>query len=277
MRRPLLLTAAAVMAAAVPASAQPHAHTAANSYNFAVGSRIVPGYGASPAIWPLNYPGFWGNGFSMYGPPVPTNASIPGYFGGYDHHAVPGYGNTCPYGLWWGGSRSPSPRPTPNFAYEPVWPAQVGGPNALTYPFGTDPSGYRKPAPRPEPDWEPILPGMPVTPQPAVRYPGEMAPPPNGIGASELAPAPKPIRIELRVPSTSAEVYVDGRKTQQTGVERSFETPPLPADEIAVYELRATWKENGRPVSRTRLVSARPGERVRVDFTQLLTGDSPAR
>lgn len=40
-----------------------------------------PGYlGAFPG----GYRGFWGNGFSMYGPPVPTYGSVPGYFGGAD-------------------------------------------------------------------------------------------------------------------------------------------------------------------------------------------------
>ena len=40
-----------------------------------------PGYlGAYPGA----YNGFWSNGFSLYGPPVPTYGSIPGSFGGSD-------------------------------------------------------------------------------------------------------------------------------------------------------------------------------------------------
>jgi uncharacterized protein (TIGR03000 family) len=34
--------------------------------------------------YPGTYNGFWSNGFTMYGPPVPTYGSIPGYFGGSD-------------------------------------------------------------------------------------------------------------------------------------------------------------------------------------------------
>jgi uncharacterized protein (TIGR03000 family) len=34
--------------------------------------------------YPGAYNGFWGNGFTMYGPPVPTYGSVPGYFGGSD-------------------------------------------------------------------------------------------------------------------------------------------------------------------------------------------------
>jgi uncharacterized protein (TIGR03000 family) len=45
-------------------------------------------YGAySPSylgIYPGGYNGFYSNGFSMYGPPVPTYGSVPGFFGGAD-------------------------------------------------------------------------------------------------------------------------------------------------------------------------------------------------
>ena len=36
-------------------------------------------------VYPLHYPGFYGNGMSMYGPPVPTYGPIPGTFGASDH------------------------------------------------------------------------------------------------------------------------------------------------------------------------------------------------
>ncbi len=48
-------------------------------------------------IYPGGYNGFWSNGFSMYGPPVPTYAPIPGYFGGSDQRlsnlATPNFSN----------------------------------------------------------------------------------------------------------------------------------------------------------------------------------------
>jgi uncharacterized protein (TIGR03000 family) len=34
--------------------------------------------------YPGAYNGFWSNGFSLYGPPVPTYGSVPGVFGGAD-------------------------------------------------------------------------------------------------------------------------------------------------------------------------------------------------
>src|SRR5262245_55080552 len=40
-----------------------------------------PGY---LGVFPGGYNGFWSNGFSMYGPPVPTYGIVPGTFGGAD-------------------------------------------------------------------------------------------------------------------------------------------------------------------------------------------------
>jgi uncharacterized protein (TIGR03000 family) len=40
--------------------------------------------GAAFGYVPGAYRGFWSNGYSLYGPPVPTYGSVPGYFGGSD-------------------------------------------------------------------------------------------------------------------------------------------------------------------------------------------------
>jgi uncharacterized protein (TIGR03000 family) len=43
--------------------------------------------GVYGGVWPGtfgSYNGFWSNGYSLYGPPVPTYGSIPGVFGGSD-------------------------------------------------------------------------------------------------------------------------------------------------------------------------------------------------
>ena len=42
------------------------------------------GYGPYWGFYPNYYNGFYGNGLSMYGPPVPTYKPIPGVFGGGD-------------------------------------------------------------------------------------------------------------------------------------------------------------------------------------------------
>ena len=48
------------------------------------GPRPYPRYPFFGA-YPLNYPGFYGNGMSLYGPPVPTYGSTPGTFGASDN------------------------------------------------------------------------------------------------------------------------------------------------------------------------------------------------
>jgi uncharacterized protein (TIGR03000 family) len=60
---------------------------------------------------------FWTNGQSLYGPPVPTYAPIPGSFGGSDYgkhfFKNPPPANSLWVGLGWAGYRTPSPRHTP--------------------------------------------------------------------------------------------------------------------------------------------------------------------
>lgn len=58
-----------------------------------------PSYGFYPYY---GYNGFYSNGFSMYGPPVPTGAPIPGVFGGSDQRFNTGI---------FGGPYYPPPRP----------------------------------------------------------------------------------------------------------------------------------------------------------------------
>jgi uncharacterized protein (TIGR03000 family) len=110
------------LVAVEPAWAQ-RMNNPARSYGVGVGYYNGPrgiGNAAGPAvgIYPLYYPGFYGNGMSMYGPPVPTYGPLPGTFGGSDYRVTqnaPFFGTS----LGWFGSRSPSPRPVPNFNYNP--------------------------------------------------------------------------------------------------------------------------------------------------------------
>lgn len=101
------------------AAQQRHVTNPARSFGVGVGMYSGPRYnGPAVGVYPLYYPGFYGNGMSMYGPPVPTFGPVPGTFGGADYRvtqSAPFYGTS----LGWFGSRSPSPRPTPNFNYNP--------------------------------------------------------------------------------------------------------------------------------------------------------------
>jgi uncharacterized protein (TIGR03000 family) len=51
------------------------------------GPRYLPPYPYFGA-YPLAYPGFYGNGMSMYGPPVPTYGPVPGTFGASDYRVI---------------------------------------------------------------------------------------------------------------------------------------------------------------------------------------------
>src|SRR5438094_635204 len=73
--------------------------------------------------------------------------------------------------------------------------------------------------------------------------------------------------LSVKVPQPSAEVYVDGVKTAQTGTDRLFESPPLEAGQAFRYELTVRWVERGVTYERKKAVTGTPGEVVRVDFT----------
>ena len=71
----------------------------------------------------------------------------------------------------------------------------------------------------------------------------------------------------MRLPE-NAELWVDGVKTNQSGMTRAFVTTDLQPGQQYAYELRATWSDQGRQVTETRRVSFRAGEKVDVDFGQ---------
>ena len=81
----------------------------------------VPQSGPYVGVWtgplwgyyPGAYNGFWSNGYSLYGPPVPTYGSIPGFYGGSDqrlsNYPDMNYLFANPYG--WNGGYVPLNQP----------------------------------------------------------------------------------------------------------------------------------------------------------------------
>jgi uncharacterized protein (TIGR03000 family) len=99
-------------------------------------------------------------------------------------------------------------------------------------------------------------------------YPSE--PPAPGLPSAENTAAPERTAvalIDVRLPVAGAEVWIDGKKTTQTGDVRFFESPPLAAGRQYVYEVRASWTVDGEEVTKTRRVTVRAGDRAVVDFT----------
>lgn len=92
-----------------------------------VGVGVWPGrYGWT---WPAAGGAFWTNGLSLYGPPVPTYAPVPGTFGGGDAHRFYSNPPLLGYGLHYFGYRSPSPR--------------LANPTVNVYPPGQEPPPAR--------------------------------------------------------------------------------------------------------------------------------------
>jgi uncharacterized protein (TIGR03000 family) len=60
----------------------------AQPYAFGLGYYWSPSTGPVFGLTPFYYRGFWGNGMSMYGPPVPTYGPVAGVFNGSDYTAT---------------------------------------------------------------------------------------------------------------------------------------------------------------------------------------------
>jgi len=95
----------------------------------------------------------------------------------------------------------------------------------------------------------------------------------NSYGATaQSSPAPdNAARVRVVVPA-GAKVWFDGKDTKQTGTLRRFESPQLTPGKDYTYDVKATWTENGKEVTRTRHVDVRANSGVTVDFTRPESG-----
>ncbi len=72
--------------------------------------------------------------------------------------------------------------------------------------------------------------------------------------------------VSIRVPQPTAEVFVDGKQTMQTGIDRTFESPPLDAGKRYTYSITVRWVEGGKPIEVTKEAIGAPGEVVPLNF-----------
>ncbi len=229
------------------------------------GPSVAPGWGY-PGLYGgpfVGYNGYgaragssWSNGLSLYGPPVPTYGPIPGVFGANDLNrlwsAVPSPG--IPFG--WVGIYAASPRPR-NLSVN-VWPVERLGErnfDGTNLPSNGLPTPLTPTLPNPSPLPTPQVPPAPPAPGAAVAPAAAVA----TKGASLI--------LSVKVPQFSAQVFVDGVKTNQIGTDRVFDSPPLEAGKEFRYEITAKWIERGVMRESKRIVTGTPGEVVRVDFT----------
>jgi uncharacterized protein (TIGR03000 family) len=86
-------------------------------------------------------------------------------------------------------------------------------------------------------------------------------------GAYSPSTAENTARIRLVVP-TGAKVWFGSSATKQTGSVRDFESPRLTPGKEYTYDIKATWSEGGKEVTRTRQVDVRANSNSTVDFTR---------
>jgi uncharacterized protein (TIGR03000 family) len=74
--------------------------------------------------------------------------------------------------------------------------------------------------------------------------------------------------LEVFVPSSDAEVWLQGQKVTGSGTTRRFYSPPLEPGRNYTYTIDAAWYENGQLVTQKRQVDVQADALARVDFTQ---------
>lgn len=77
------------------------------------------------------------------------------------------------------------------------------------------------------------------------------------------------IQLKVLVPEPDAKVVIDGKITKQTGAERWFLSPPVPAGSRYAYTVTAKWWPNNyTEILRTRTVEVMGGQTALVDLRE---------
>lgn len=71
--------------------------------------------------------------------------------------------------------------------------------------------------------------------------------------------------FHIRVPKEAA-IRFDGQKTQQTGTNREFITPPLTPWKAYTYRIWVQWMDKGKPVDQFRQITFYAGDNINLDF-----------
>ena len=85
------------------------------------------------------------------------------------------------------------------------------------------------------------------------------------LPGNATAPIDNTAHITVHMPA-KAQLWVEGTKTNSTGLVRELETPPLTPGSRYRYDIKASWKENGREVTQTQYVEVSAGAHFNVTF-----------
>jgi uncharacterized protein (TIGR03000 family) len=86
---------------------------------------------------------------------------------------------------------------------------------------------------------------------------------------TSLSAATAVAEVDLVVPADSRLWVQDIQMQQQTGTVRLFVSPALPTGREFRYRVRATYQDQGREMTTTRMLTVRAGERLQVDLLTL--------
>ena len=114
--------------------------------------------------------------------------------------------------------------------------------------------------------------GQPTFAAPMVAAPGvlprDTVSPLSYTGASDVS-ASSSTSITLRVPE-DAEVWIQGKKMDEKGIERRFNLPSLATSD---YDIRVTWTDNGQKKSDTTRLNVRAGDQQSISYIAALAAN----
>src|SRR5262245_30525860 len=93
----------------------------------------------------------------------------------------------------------------------------------------------------------------------------------TAIASQAQPPAPAkeaPAFLKVWLPTADARLEVDGVVTRSTGNPRQFVSPPLATGKRYYYELKATFTQDGKDVTREKTVTVEPGKETEVDLRE---------
>ncbi len=75
--------------------------------------------------------------------------------------------------------------------------------------------------------------------------------------------------IEVKLPASDADLWIESIRTTKGGTVRNFQTPPLVIGRTYEYEIRAFWNDGVRNKKvKSKFVQIRAGDRLLVEFSE---------
>jgi uncharacterized protein (TIGR03000 family) len=86
-------------------------------------------------------------------------------------------------------------------------------------------------------------------------------------GTAPISVRANEILFEVRAPE-KAEIWFEGKKTEQTGTVRQYVSSGLTPGQVYTYELKAKWMEDGKEKAETKQIEVTAGQFKSVDLTK---------